>query len=130
MELTKYSRNHLLGSLDHWGVGRDFAEPMYNYLVHGFEPGGFFAKWYANDATAILHSHPANSVEELKNLTKWMINCMPTEARGSHAAVKNWIGMSAPARRKILEDYGLVYTEQEEIVMALKNQPTSTPIFY
>lgn len=130
MELTKYSQNRLMKSLHLWHVDKDFADPMYNYLIYGWEPGGFFMSWYANEATAIVHSHPANSVESLKNLTKWMINCMPAEAWGSRAQVRAWLKMTDSQRRLHLEFRNLVYSEQEEIMMALKNEPTVEPIFY
>lgn len=130
MELTKYSRNRLLGSLNHWRVCKDFADPMYNYLVHGFEPGGFFSGWYANDATAILHSHPANTVEALKDLTKWMVNAMPREAWGSREKVRAWLKMESAQRRKILHECDLVYTEEEEIMLTLRNSRTQEPFFW
>ena len=130
MELTKYSRNRLMESLRHWDVDKDFADPVYNYLVHGFEPGGFFTAWYANEATAILHSHPANTVEALKSLTKWMVNCMPRDAWGSRSIVKGWLKMPNADRRQHLEFYDLVYSEQDEIMMALRNEPTAEPVFY
>lgn len=130
MNLTKYSENRLWESLLHWRVPRDFAEPMYNYLVGGFEPGGFFKGWYANDATSIIRSHPANTVDALKNLTKWMMNCLPPDAWGSHAAVNAWIKMPAEQRRYLLEQRELIYTEQEEIMMALKGENTVEPVFW
>ena len=129
MELTKYSRNRLLNSLEYWRVERDFAEPMYNYLVHGFEPGSFFLGWYANDASAIVHSHPGNSVESLKNLSKWMINCMPNTAWGSYHKVEKWLALSDAERRTRLEAKQLIFTEQEEILQALKGEHTSEPLF-
>ena len=130
MNLTAYSKNRLMASLAQWSVPQDFAEPMYNYLVHGYEPGSFFKGWYANDATAIIHSHIGNTVESLKDLTKWMINCMPDPAWGSYAAVDDWIKMKVKDRRFVLEHYDLVYTEAEEIVCALKNVPVVEPGFY
>ncbi len=130
MELTKYSQNRLMGSLTHWHVGRDFAESMYNYLVHGIEPGGFFSGWYANDATAILRSHSANTVESLKDLTKWMLNCMPKEAWGSHENVRAWLRMSDSECREILEKYNLIYTEKEEVELILRNAHTEEPFFW
>ena len=117
-------------SLNHWHVPRDFAEPMYNYLVHGYEPGGFFKGWYANDATSIIRSHPANTVQALKNLTKWMMNCAPHIAWGSHDKVNNWIKMDADARRPHLENANLIYTEADEIVLLLKGESTQEPFFY
>ena len=130
MKLTEHSKNRLWNSLNHWRVPRDFAEPMYNYLVHGFEPGGFFKGWYANDATSIIRGHPANTVEALKNLTKWMMNCLPPDAWGSHAAVDAWIKMPAVQRRYLLEQRELIYTEQEEIMLVLKGETTQEPFFY
>ena len=129
MELTKYSRNRLMESLNHWRVCKDFADPMYNYLVHGYEPGGFFSGWYANDATAIIRSHPANTVEALKDLTKWMINVMPHESWGSHDKVRAWLRMEPAQRRKILEECDLIYSEQDEIMMALRNEHSAEPFF-
>lgn len=119
-----------MGSLNHWRVAKDFADPMYNYLVHGFAPGGFFTGWYANDATAIVHSHPVNTVEALKDLTKWMINCMPHGSWGSHEKVRNWLKMDPAQRRKILEDCDLIYTEKEEVELALRNTYSAEPHFW
>lgn len=129
MELTKYSRNRLLESLNHWRVPKDFADTMYDYLIYGFEPGGFFRGWYANDATSIIRSHPANTVEALKSLTKWMINCLPGEAWGSHAAVDAWLKMDPAQRRRLLEQQDLIYSEEDEILLALKNERTVEPFF-
>lgn len=130
MKLSEYSKNRLMASMNHWLVDREFAEPMFNYLVYGFEPGGFFKGWYANDATSIVHSHPGNTVEALKALTKWMINCMPDPAWRSHDNVNNWLKMNAETRRFVLEEYRLIYTEQEEIMMLLKGTETVAPFFH
>lgn len=130
MQLTKYSENRLLNSLNHWHVPQDFAEPMYNYLVHGIEPGGFFTGWYANDASSIIRSHPANTVESLKDLMKWMLNCMPQEAWGSHPSVKAWLQMESAQRRQILEERGLIYSEEDEIMLTLRGTYTETPMFH
>jgi hypothetical protein len=130
MKLTEYSKTRLLDSLNQWHVPKDFADPMFNYLVYGFEPGGFFSGLYANDATSIVRSHPANTVEALKNLMKWIINCAPCPAWGSHDKVKHWLIMDDEDRRFVLEQYKLIYTEQEEIMMALKNTSTQEPFFF
>ena len=129
MELTKYSRNRLLNSLEYWSVEREYVDPMYNYLVHGFEPGSFLLGWYANDAMAIVHSHPGNSVESLKNLSNWMINCMPNTAWGSYPKVDAWLSLSDAERRTRLEACELIFTEQEEIMRALKGEHTQEPLF-
>ncbi len=130
MELSKYSEHRLRKSLTYWHVPKDFADPMYNYLVFGIEPGGFFKGWYAFDAMSIIHSHPGNPVQALKDLSKWMINCMPVEARGSYEKVSNWIKMSDDKRRKILEECDLVFPEERETWLILKGEPLEALSYY
>ncbi len=132
MELTKYSRNRLLDSLGHWNTrSRDMVEPVVNYLVYGFEPGGFFTSVFANDfAMAMQRSHPANSVEELKYLCGWILNACPEEAWGSYDRVRAWLRMDEKQRRQILEECGLIYTEKQEIILALGNTYAKEPMLY
>ena len=131
MKLTNYSRNLLLETFRKWDVPKDFADPMYNYLVHGYGPGGFFTSVLANDFhSAIARSHPANSIEALKHLGGWIMDCAPRECHGSYDAVSNWCYLQTAARRQILEEYGLVYTEEREVWMALQGQSTDEPILY
>ncbi len=130
MKLSKYSEVRLRKSLNQWRVPGDFAVPMYNYLVFGLEPGGFFTGWYANDAMAILRSHSGNTVESLKDLSKWMLNCMPAEAMGSYEKVRTWMKLSDSERRRILVDAKLIYTEEEETWMILKDKPIEKIVAY
>ena len=65
MKLTPYSRNRILATFQQWDVPKDFAGPMYAYLVHGFGPGGCFTAVLANDfLSAVSRSHLANTFEE------------------------------------------------------------------
>ena len=131
MKLTNYSRNRLLATFHKWDVPKDFADPMYNYLVHGYSPGGFFTSVLANDFhSAIARSHPANTIEALKQLGGWILDQMPLEAKGSYNNVEVWCSLPADVRRNILEDYELIYTEQQEIMMALQGQNTQEPVLY
>jgi hypothetical protein len=131
MELTKYSRNRFLDTLVTWHVPKEYADPIYNYLVHGFEPGSFFTSVFANDFMAAMRrSHPGNTVEALKAMVGWIQNSCPREAWGSYKQVHAWIDLDAKQRRVILQDYRLVYSEQEEIMLALKNERTVEPMLY
>lgn len=131
MKLTQYSRNKILKTFQHWDVTKEFADPMYNYLVHGFSPGGCFTAVLANDFhRAIGSSHPANTVQAFKSLSGWIVDHLPTEARGSYNNVDVWCSLPDDVRRTILEDYELVYTEQQEIMMALQSDPTVEPVLY
>ena len=115
MNLTKYSNLKLQATFEQWTVDEEYSEVMYNYLVHGFEPGSFFISVLANDFMgAVRRSHPTNTISALKRLVGWIQDYMPAMAWGSYAAVKAWVDLDASQRRQILEDYSLIYTEQEE----------------
>ena len=131
MKLTKYSRNRFLDSLVHWHIPKDYADPVYNYLVYGLDPGSFFRSVFANDfMMAISRSHPANTIESLKTVSGWILNACPEEAWGSYAKVDAWHKMEEKQRRAQLEAWDLVYTEEDEIMMALRNTYTREPMLY
>jgi hypothetical protein len=114
-----------------WDVPKEFADPFYNYLVFGYTPGSCFTSVLANDfANAIACSHPANTIEAFKALVGWIYDTMPEEALGSYEKVKAWCGINPEQRRIILEDCGLIYTNKEEVVMILKDEPTTEPHLY
>jgi len=124
MELTEFSKERFQDSLLYWRVDDDFAHPVQNYLLYGFEPGGCFTAVLANDFLgAMLHSHPANSVDAFKALARWIVNCAPLEAYGSYERVQAWRHMDEAERRAVLERHQLIYSEKEEIWMALRDTP-------
>lgn len=115
----------------HWNVPKDFADPMYNYLVYGWSPGSCFTSVLANDfASAIARSHPANTIEAFKALSGWIGDTVPEEAHGSYEKVKCWGNINPEQRRIILEYNGLIYTAKEETWMALKEPVPSETILY
>ena len=124
MNLTKYSADEIRKGMEQWDVADDYAASMYNYLVHGFEPGSFFTAILANDFMgAVQHSHPANTIMALKALVGWINDYMPHEAKGSHEIVGRWCKKTSDERRAILEAAHLIYTEEDEIIMTLKGTP-------
>ena len=128
MNITVYSNNRLRDSAAKWHVPSDFADPMLNYLVYGYEPGSCFTAVLANDFfRAVQSSHPNNTVEAFKCLTGWIRDRFPLEAHGSYDSVRVWCQMSEDRRRSILERDHLIYTEQEEIIKTLKNEDIWEP---
>ena len=122
MELTKFSKKRFYDSFYYWNVDDEFAHPVQNYLLYGFEPGSCFTAILDNDfLNAMLHSHPANSVTAFTNLARWIVNCAPLEAYGSYDKVQAWLHMDEADRRAVLERHQLIYSEKEEIWMALNN---------
>jgi hypothetical protein len=131
MKLTVHSRNRLLETFRKWDVPKEFADPMYNYLVHGYSPGGFFTSVLANDFhSAIARSHPSNTINACKSLGGWIQDCMPREAHGSYDVVADWLTYDSGVRRSILEHTMLVYNSEQEVWMTLQNVSTTEPTLY
>jgi hypothetical protein len=131
MKLSIYSRNKILKTFKNWDVPKELADPMYNYLVHGFSPGGCFTAVLANDFhRAIGSSHPGNTINSFKALSGWILEQVPTEAKGNYNNVEVWCSLPADVRRTILEDYELIYTEHQEVMMTLQSMPTQEPVLY
>ncbi len=131
MNITVYSRNRLYETFSRWDVPRDFADTMANYLIYGYQPGSFFTAILANDfMQAIASSHPSNTINSLKALAGWINEYCPKETYGSYARVERWCDITLEMRRPILEKHGLVYTEKEEVWMALKGEHTVEPVLY
>jgi Txe/YoeB family toxin of Txe-Axe toxin-antitoxin module len=124
MQLSEYSKNRLKATFAKWEVDRDYSEPMFSYLVYGFDPGSFFTAVLANDfMAAVSHSHSANTIPALKRLVGWINDCMPVDAYGSYTAVTEWYRMDDEDRRYCLERHRLIYTSKEEVVKILKDEP-------
>lgn len=131
MKIGKYSRSRFLQTASDFMVPRNYADPIYNYLVYGLEPGSFFSAVLANDFfDAMDHSHPGNSVLSLKNLVSWIHSMNGYKLFwGNEKAVKAWLKMPENKRREKLEERGLILPEQEEIVLILKDEPCREPYF-
>jgi hypothetical protein len=121
MKLAECSRDKFRATFEHWRVDKDFADPIYNYLVYGWNPGSFFTAVLANDfRRAIQASHPANNVNSLKALVGWIGDHAPHKSWGSYEDVKAWEAMTDAERRELLEYRNLIYTEKEEMWKILK----------
>ena len=126
MKLTAHSKNKLLETLAQYEIPKEYADPIFNYLVHGYHPGDFWNSVFANDFMgAMARSHPANSVAALKKTVSWIMNHLHNgTTHGSYEVVDAWLKKTEEERRAMLEHLGLIYTEQSEIVLILKDEPT------
>jgi hypothetical protein len=121
MNLSDHSKNRIMKTFSKWHVPKEFADPMYSYLIHGYNPGSCFTSVLANDFVgAIARSHPGNTIGAFKALAGWMRDTMPCEAYGSYKAVDDWCYLKEDARRVILEEHELIYTAKEELFMTIK----------
>ena len=121
--LSKYSVKKFNESIELWRVDKDFADPMFNYLVYGYGPGSFFTAVLANDfISAMARSHPGNTITALKALTGWMCDCMPREAWGSYDNVKAWMARTETDRRQVLIMHNLILEPKRETFLAIKGE--------
>lgn len=129
MKLAPHSKNRIMESAREWSVSQEYFDPVFNYLVHGFAPGSFYTSLLANDFFgAMQHSHSGNSIPELKHLTSWIVSSIPFEAFGSYQKVTDWLRLTDDQRRALLVQRGLVYTLEEEVMLALKGTRTHEPM--
>jgi hypothetical protein len=131
MQLTKFSRDRMMISASHWTVPREYFDGLCNYLVYGFEPGSFWTAVLANDfMRAVQSSHPSNDISALKNTVGWILNSWPEAAYGDYSTIQTWVAFSGHERRLYLEQHNLIYSEQQEIMMALQGEKSYEPILY
>lgn len=132
MRLANLSKYRLYNSMKSYQVDKDYADPIYNYLVHGYNPGSFFTSILANEfMDAISRSHPSNTISSLKNLVCWIINELPHGVtHGSYEVVDAWLKMSSEERRVVLEQRHLIYTEHDEVIRILKGEEAIEPKFW
>jgi hypothetical protein len=129
MKITEYSRIRMMETAEYWRVPRDYFDPLYNYLIYGFAPGGFWAAVLANNFMAAMQSsHPGNSIPDLKNTVGWIQDSFPAISYGSYQLVDAWIHNTTPLqRRSQLEAVGLIYPEREEILKGLRGETATEP---
>ena len=131
MNITPYSRKIIMTTFHTWHVDREFADPMYNYLVHAFNPGSCFTAVLANDFLgALTRSHPSNTITSLKALAGWIRDTVPEQARGSYEAVEFWTSAGPEFRRDVLEKARLILPEDQEMWQTLKSEPVVEPVLY
>jgi hypothetical protein len=131
MKVSKLNRDRVMLTASRWSVAREYFDPLYNYLVHGFEPGSFWTAVLANDfMRAVQHSHPSNDITALKHTVGWIRDSFPQESYGNIHMVEDWVNRSAYDRRRILESAHLIYTEQDEIMKGLRGDHSTEPVMY
>lgn len=131
MIVTQYSRVNILQTMEQWHVPKDYADPIYNYLVYGWEPGGFFTAVLANDwMGAIRRSHPGNTVDALQYISGWIVEYMPKQCWGSYKKFDDWVNADDDYRREVLEKAGLIFNSKDETWMALQGKPVFEPVLW
>ena len=72
-------------------TGNDLLDQsIENYLMHGFEPGGFLTSVLANDLYLAVGRADHWNKERLPKIVNEVLYKMPNISWGSYAAVKDW----------------------------------------
>lgn len=129
MKISEHSKRRFYVNAKGWDVPEEFIGPVFNYFVYGLEPGSFYKSLLANDMFSAMNScHPNNNVIGIKNLTGWLVNTgLRGTAFGNYGVVAEWLGKADSDRRKWLERVSLLYTEEEEVLKILREDPYDKP---
>lgn len=65
-------------------------ESMENYLMYGWEPGGFMSAMFAGDLFRAASSGDQANGPAMQGIAKWIMHSAPHGSWGSEEAVHNW----------------------------------------
>jgi hypothetical protein len=99
-------------------------EALENYLIHGFEPGGFMTSVLANDLHLAIGRADNWNQDRMPEILRAVLKCAPEAALGSYKRVKDWCAdknglRSAYAMRK----------DKEYVLRILKGEANEESVF-
>ena len=89
----------------------DVLTAIDNYLIQGWDPGGFTTAVLAGDLFEAVGRADYMSKEYLSDIAKWIKWNVPREAYGSYENVKDWIANKDDRRSKWALWQTLTHTE-------------------
>lgn len=99
-------------------TGNDYLdEALENYLMHGFEPGGFLTSVLANDLYLAVGRADHWNRDRLPDIINEVIHKMPSWSYGSYTAVKEWCADKDGCR-----SYYSDIKQQEYVMRVLKDE--------
>lgn len=75
----------------HYEMTEQSKESLYNYFVHGLEPGSFMTSMLCNDLCGAAGRADFVNIGLLGEYAKWLVNHAPYQSYGSPEAVKGWL---------------------------------------
>ena len=85
-----YNHSTLL-NFDNYRLTEQSKESLYNYFVHGLEPGGFMTCVLCNDLYGAAGRADFVNIDLLGEYAKWLVNHAPYQSYGSPEIVKGWL---------------------------------------
>jgi hypothetical protein len=98
-------------------LGNNYVdEAVENYLIHGFEPGGFLTSVLANDLYLAAGRADTWNRENLADIAHTVVINMPESSIGSYQRVKDWCSDKDGRRTRYAE-----YIREKKIIEKLEN---------
>ena len=66
-------------------------QSLYNYFVHGFEPGGFMTSVLCNDLFGAVSRADSSNTDLISQYARWIENHAPYGSYGDRETVKGWL---------------------------------------
>ncbi|MEI7463699.1 MAG: hypothetical protein WCK03_04880 [Candidatus Taylorbacteria bacterium] len=76
---------------DGYNLTEQSKESMYNYFVHGLEPGGFMTAVLSNDLFGAASRADFENRKQLYGYAAWLAAYAPYQSYGSPEIVKGWL---------------------------------------
>ena len=84
-----------------WNLrNRDIAQTLENYLMRGYEPGGFTTAVLAGDLFAAVSKADHWNKQAITEITQAVMQTCPQAALGSYEAVNDWCRNKDECRSK------------------------------
>ena len=113
----RYFDRRMDGAYSHaWSnVHEDCRHALFNYLVQGFDPGGFLTAVLTNDLYMAAGRADIENVKRLAWVARLVINAVPRCCYGSVKVMEQWMSRSNKERETILINAGVLPTLFEVI---------------
>lgn len=76
---------------DHHQIPNHTRESLVNYLMKGWEPGGFVESMLAMDMERAVYAADFVNGANIQSIARWIIEYCPRESWGSYEQVTNWL---------------------------------------
>lgn len=100
---------------EHHQIPEHTRETLVNYLMKGWEPGGFVTAMLAMDMERAVYAADFVNGPNMQKIARWIIEYCPTEAWGSYGQVESWINNVDDCRTRFSNK-----VEKEEVWKLLK----------
>jgi hypothetical protein len=101
---------------DHHQIPNHTRESLVNYLIKGWEPGGFVTSMLAMDMERAVYAADFVNGPNMQQIARWIIEYCPRSSWGDYETVNYWIEDRDKCRTKFAER-----VEKEEVWNLLKD---------